>query len=311
MVIMDKILEWLIGKIGSMIYSNYRQMCVSIYGITKVITDDVTYTPQQWNVSIFDFISEISSSYLLPIGILIVTFVMCYELVTMIINGNNFRDFDTSVFFRWFFKMFIAIFLLDHAFEIVEAIFELTASIASDITNHIQVNSGTGVLGNMANFISDDSDFSDKFNAMISIYTADNFGDIILLLIVSMLSSLFSLFFVPLVTLVTTSRFMYSYIYMAFAPMTFATLGSRELGQIGKNYIKNIIALGLQTVLIVVILGIYFGSAQTLMISLLGSKELAVDAFQNALIQNLIISILISFVLFKTQSIAKSICSAS
>lgn len=309
--LLDKMLEWLINRLGSMIYDNYRQMIIGIYNITSVIKDDVTYSPKEWNLGIFNVISDISSNYLLPIGILIITFVMVYELITMVINGNNFRDFDTSVFFRWFFKMFVAIFLLDHAFEIVEAIFELTASVAADITNSIHTSAAASIWGDMADFIADDADFYDKFKSMMSVYKAENCGAVIMLFILSIISSLFSMFFVPCVTLVTTSRFIYSYIYMAFAPLTFATLGSRELGQIGQNYIKNIIALGIQTILIIVVLGIYFGAAQSLMISLLGSADLAVDAFQNAFVQNIIISILLIIVLFKTNSVSKSLCVAS
>ena len=309
-VIMNKILEWLITILGGIIYSNYRQMCEKIYAITSVVRDDLTYTPKQWNLGIFQIISEISSTYLLPVAILIITYVMCYELITMVINGNNFRDFDTSFFFKWFFKMFIAILLLDHAFEIVEAIFELTASIAANINGYIHINSGAGIWGNMADFIADDTTFREKFNAMISIYNAENCGGIIILTILSLISGLFFIFFIPCVTLVATSRFIYSYIYIAFAPIAFATFGSRELSEIGKNYLKNIIALGFQAVIIIVVLGIYFGSAQSLMISITGSDTLTVDAFQNAIIQNLLLSFLVCIVLFKTQSIAKSLFSA-
>ncbi len=44
----------------------------------------------------------------------IITFILCYELISMITNTNNMHEFDTFMFFKYFVKMWIAVYVVSH-----------------------------------------------------------------------------------------------------------------------------------------------------------------------------------------------------
>ncbi len=60
--------------------------------------------PQGWNGSIFSLIQNLSNSVIVPIAGVIITFVLCYELITMLTEKNNMHEIDTWMFFKYFFQ---------------------------------------------------------------------------------------------------------------------------------------------------------------------------------------------------------------
>ena len=58
----------------------------------------------------------LSENVVVPIAGMIISFVLIYELITMVIDKNNMHDFDTSLFFRFLFKACIAVMLLSKTF---------------------------------------------------------------------------------------------------------------------------------------------------------------------------------------------------
>ena len=44
--------------------------------------------------------------------------VLCYELISMITEKNNMHEMDTWMFFKWFFKAAVAIYLVTNTFDI-------------------------------------------------------------------------------------------------------------------------------------------------------------------------------------------------
>ena len=67
---------------------------------TKVgeIAGEVGMTPAGWNGGIFNMIRGLSETVIVPIAGIILTFVMCYELIQLIVEKNNLHDFDTWLF---------------------------------------------------------------------------------------------------------------------------------------------------------------------------------------------------------------------
>ena len=134
----DKIEEAIRELLTSLISSNLTNMFADVNEKTGNIAAQVEQTPQGWNASIFDMIKNLSDTVIVPIAGLIITFVLCYELITMITDRNNLHDVDTWMFFKWFFKAFIAVYLVTNTFDIVMAVF--------DVGQHL-VNSAAGVIG--------------------------------------------------------------------------------------------------------------------------------------------------------------------
>lgn len=70
-----------------------------------------------------------------------------------------------------------------------------------------------------------------------------------------------------LITIILYGRMIEIYIYASVGPLPFATLANHEWGNIGTNYIRGLVALGLQGFLIMVITGIYAILVKSLSIS--------------------------------------------
>ena len=104
-----------------------------------------------------------------------------------------------------------------------------------------------------------------------------------------------------LVTVIMYGRMIEIYLYVSCAPIPFATLGNKEWGSIGTNYIKSIFALALQGFFIMVCVGIYAALVSGLVVA---------DDLSDAVWQLMAHTVVLCFSLFKTGSLAKAIMNA-
>lgn len=66
----------------------------------------------------------------------------------MVIDGNNFRDFDSTIFIRWIFKTFIGILLISNVYDIATTIFVFGSNAVSKGLNNLFPSTATnGVIG--------------------------------------------------------------------------------------------------------------------------------------------------------------------
>ena len=56
------------------------------------VAADVGQTPMGWNGDVFNFIKSINDSVIIPIAGLIITAVLCIELINMVMQKNNMHD---------------------------------------------------------------------------------------------------------------------------------------------------------------------------------------------------------------------------
>ncbi len=89
-------------------------------------------------------IRALSENVIVPIAGLVITYVLCYELISMVTEKNNIHDVDTSMFFKWVFKAFVAVYLVTHTFDITMAVF--------DMAQHV-VSGAAGVIGGSTNMM--------------------------------------------------------------------------------------------------------------------------------------------------------------
>ena len=102
--IVDKITEFIEDMLQGWVLGNLDAMFTDVNTKVGSIAGEVSKTPSTWNASIFNMISNLSDTVIVPIAGIIITFVLCYELITMVMEKNNLHDFDTSLFFRYLFK---------------------------------------------------------------------------------------------------------------------------------------------------------------------------------------------------------------
>ena len=123
--IFDKITQFINDFLISLIEGSLTNMFTDVNDKVGTIAAEVGQTPQAWNPTIFNVIRNLSETVILPIAGLIITFVLCYELITLITDKNNMHDIDTFVFFKYFIKAWVAIYIVTHTFDITMAVFDV------------------------------------------------------------------------------------------------------------------------------------------------------------------------------------------
>ena len=101
----QEIERWMKELLTGMVTSNLTNMFADVNCKTAEVASQVGQTPQGWNGSIFSMIRSLSNSVIIPIAGMIITFILCYELISMITSSNNMHEIDTFMFFKYFVKM--------------------------------------------------------------------------------------------------------------------------------------------------------------------------------------------------------------
>ena len=135
--IVEKITELIKEMLQGWVMSNLEGMFTDVNTKVGTIAGEVSQTPSAWNAGIFNMIKNLSDTVIIPIAGIIITYVLCYELITMVIDKNNMHEFDTSLFFRYLFKACIAVMLLSKTSDIVMAIFDVGGHMVSEAASAI------------------------------------------------------------------------------------------------------------------------------------------------------------------------------
>ena len=90
--IFDKIEEFFKDLLLGGIQANLESMFLDINDKVGAIATDVGKTPMGWNGQVFSFIKSINDSVIIPIAGLIITAVLCIELINMVMQKNNMHD---------------------------------------------------------------------------------------------------------------------------------------------------------------------------------------------------------------------------
>lgn len=286
--IIDKITEFLKEMLQGWVLDNLTGMFGFVNDEVSNISGEVSQTPSSWNGTIFNMVTGLSNSVILPIAGIIITYVLIYELITMVMEKNNFHDFDSSLFFRYLFKACIAVVIVSNTSNIVLAIF--------DVGNSMVNSAGAAISGNTA--INVETTLINLFNSQIATM---EIGELVALGLETMIVKLCMMIMSVLITVILYGRMIEIYLYVSVAPIPFATFANREWGGIGNNYGKGLFALALQGFFIMVCVGIYA--------ALVGSIATASN-LHYAIWRSAGYSVILCFSLFKTGSLAKSILNA-
>ena len=286
--IVDKITELIKEMLQGWVLTNLEGMFTDVNDKVGTIAGEVSKTPSGWNAGIFSMIQNLSNTVIVPIAGIIITYVLCYELITMVIDKNNMHEFDTSLFIRYLFKACIAVMLLSRTSDIVMAVFDvgghMVNSAASAITGSTSLDVGATLMS--------------MFNSQLSTM---EIGELIGLGLETMICSLCMKIMSVLITVILYGRMIEIYLYVSVAPVPFATFTNREWGSIGSNYLKGVIALAFQGFFIMVCVAIYAVLVNTVAIA---------GNLHSALWQVMAYTVVLCFSLFKTGSVSRSILNA-
>lgn len=283
--IFDKITEFFKELLIGGIQANLESMFLDINNQVASVASDVGQTPMGWNGEVFNFIKTINNNVIIPIAGLIITAVLCIELINLVMQKNNMHDSDTFELFKYIIKMWVAVYLVTHAFDFSMAVFDVAQSL---------VNQAAGVINTSA-VVS-----VDQVAEMVALLADKGIGELIMILLETTLVKISIQAISLIITVVVYGRMFEIYIYSSVSAIPFATMGNKEWGQIGNNYIKGLFALGLQGLFLIICLGVYAVLVKTISITDIHTSIFMVLAY----------ALLLGLTMLKTGTLAKSILNA-
>ena len=286
--IIDKITEFIKEMLQGWVLGNLETMFTDVNTKVGEIAGEVGQTPSAWNGSIFSMIRNLSENVMIPIAGLIISAILCYELITMVMDKNNMHEVGSEFFFRYLVKACVAVMLLSKTFDITMAIF--------DVGNHIVTNAAGAISGSTS--IDVTATLTTMFNNQLSTM---GIGELIGLGIETMIVSLCMKIMSVLITVILYGRMIEIYLYVSVAPIPAATVTNREWGTIGTNYLKGLVALAFQGFFIMVCVAIY---------AVLVASVAVAGNLHSALWSVAAYTVILCFSLFKTGSLSKSIFNA-
>ena len=285
--ILDIITDWIKGILRDCIMGNLDGMFDQINSEVGEVAANVGTTPAAWNAGVFSMIRNLSDNVVVPIAGMIITFVLCYELISMLMEKNNFHDFETFAIYKWAIKAFIAVYLVTHTFDITMAIFELAQNV---------VQQSAGIITGTTSI-----DFATVIGDVATQLEAMELGELFGLLVETMLLKITMPILSFCVMIVLVGRMIEIYIYCSIGAIPFATMTNRDWSSTGQNYLKSLFALAFQAFLIMVCVGIYSVLVQSIATD--GNLSGAIWACMGY-------TVLLCFALFKTGSLSKSLFGA-
>jgi hypothetical protein len=283
----DWLTDWLKQSLIDAIMGRFSGMYDSINTRVGEIAVNVGQTPEGWNSGVYSMIRTLSETAVIPIAGMILTFVLCYELISMIIERNNMHDFEIFNLYKWIFKTFAAVYILTHTFDIVMGVFGLAQQVVNRSAGVIQGSLNVGAGSALA-------DLRVLLEAM-------GVGELIGLFLESFVVSLCLQVMTIVIFIIIFGRMIEIYLTVSVAPIPLATMANREWGQIGNNYLKSLFALAFQGFLIMVCVAIYAVLVQSIPSS--GNAHAAIWTTAGY-------TALLSWSLLKSGSLAKSVFSA-
>ena len=288
---MEKLLETIIEYIRDFLMGvcidNLTSMFDYVNERAGEIPSNAGQTPGSFNSGILDLVRNLSNNVMVPIAGLILTYVLVYELISMVVEKNHGNEFSTGDFFKYFFKMVIAVELVSHTLDITLAFFDVGQYIVNKASSVISSNTAI--------------DASSTMNMLINGMQDMELSELFLLALETLIVSFFTKILSVIITTIMYGRMIEIYLYVSVSPVPFSTLTNREWGTIGTNYIRGALALAFQGFFMTLCVGIYAVLIRNMTIS----SDLHMSLFSI-----LAYTLVLAISLYHTGSLSKSLFNA-
>lgn len=282
----------------------------------EALQQEVAITPTEFSADLVETLQNLSTTVLLPIAGLIITYVFVLQIIEHVTDHNKGNEWNVGSVIMLIIKTTITISLATNAFTIGLAFsdvstwmidqvpaeeVELTNEITDEIVEQLQPEVVTqNADGTLEPTGTDEPVGEDEFWDY-------KLGEAFITMLVGFIGLIITMVISGIMYLVAWSRIIMVLLYITVAPIPMATLMSESwVNSIGQNYLKNLLALTLQGFFMLVLLVIYQGLV-TRTSALMQAGE---GGFSGMVL--LIVSMgIIASMLLKTHGFAKSITGAS
>lgn len=241
--ILDKLKELIAETIANWITSLANDLNDTFSSQITNLGSDLTQDPKSFSAATFSLIKQIHEDAIIPIAGIILTFVFCYELIQLGIAKNNKQEIDSYDFFIVIAKTTAAIFFIRYSMDIVMAFFD----VARWITARTSAISSVSLTSP-----------ADGFNQLAEQYKANlEIGSLMSLLFAVGIGMLISMVIGILAQFIVISRMIEIYIMSTASALTMGTMFNHQFTHMGQSYLKNMFALALQGVFMIISIAIY------------------------------------------------------
>ena len=271
-------------------------------GSTGLVNSFLTKHPAQFTgtagsagggYGIWGTVETLCNNVVVPIGGFILTVVLLNELIQMLLRGNNFKDFDDSIFIKWIIKALCGVILVANTYYIASALFSFGTNVCA--------NGLTTLFGSGGDYLS--TTLSIKKSALSSL----GLGELMTVWFISLIVHLGIMILIVAIVITLASRIIEIFMYLSIAPIPMATMmDSGEWASVGKNWIKQLLALSFQGFFIIVALAIFKTLFNNMIVTLNSSKDGVI--MQMAMLMGYTAALI--FTVLRTGAISKSIFNA-
>lgn len=285
---------WINDKINEIIrelmidntIDNMREMFENTQNATADLQTLILQGPQSYEGGALWSVVEEASRIITPIAALLLTAVMCVELILVIEKRNNMHTATDSVWYIFLIviKMAIGALLVEKSPAITALIFQLGIYAVS------QMSSG----GTITALELDTA-------ALTATLESKGTGYLMGIFFTSMVGKVTVYIIAVLIWLIVIGRLFRICIYCSIGALPYATLTQREISDIGKNFIKNLLALSFQGFFMFIIVAMHIAL----------TRNVALSSDPNQAILGLLKNTgVFVFALFGTGNMSKSIFNA-
>ena len=282
---LDEVIKNFMSGVSS---NSLEQILLYVNKIAEEVGAELGKSPESFNAQVFKLLETFSKNVVLPIGILILTIVLVTNLCKSLLDDREMQN-PLKVYFFFIITSVFAVILVTNSFEITNFIINISQTIVDKALTLFD-KEATSITGDI-----------NKFEETLKTMEVSQIFGIWLMLILTVIIMWLVRILVQIVIL---GRFIEIFMRISIAPIPFATFFNRDLSSTGYNFVKSMVAVSLQAILIMVVIAIYRGTLSSIAVDV-GSQE----SLMLFLIKILGINLTLVFMLFQTKRIADSILS--
>ena len=241
---------------------------------------------------VWNTIETLCNNVVVPIGGFILTVILLSDLIQTVLRGNNFKDFDDSIIIKWIIKALCGVLLVSNVFYIASALFSFGTTVCA---NGLTTLFGSG------------SYLSTALTLQKSSLDSLSLGELMTVWFISLIVHLGVMILIVAIVITLASRIIEIFMYLGVAPIPIATMMNEgEWSSIGKNWIKQLLALSFQGFFIIIALGIF----KTLFANVITTLNTGTDGIIMQMAMLLGYTAALIFTILRTGAISKSVFNA-